>query len=49
MEKTYFVQPRITKNDAGSYNFDWDVEVADDDDFDIQDCEDYERSEDDGT
>jgi len=43
MEKTYFVQPRITKTDSGSYNFDYDIEVADDDDFDIQDCEDYDE------
>ena len=50
MEKTYFVQPRITKTDAGSYNFDYDIEVADDDDFDIQDCEDYDqKGEDNGT
>jgi hypothetical protein len=43
MEKTYFVQPRITKTDRDSYIFDYDIEVADDDDFDIQDCEDYDE------
>lgn len=49
-DPTYICKPRITRDDSGTYNFDYDIEVADDDDFDIQDCEDYEqKGEDNGT
>ena len=50
MEQTLIFQSRIVRDDNDVYHFGYDIEVSDDDDFDIQDCEDYdERSEDDGT
>ena len=52
-EPTYICKPTVTKY-CGVFCFGYDVEVADDDDYDIQDCPDYgepwnrQKGEDDG-
>ena len=39
---TLIFNSAITKDEEGIYHFDYDIDVADDDDFDIQECEDYD-------
>ena len=44
-DPTYICKSRVTRDESGTYNFGYDIEVAEDDDFDIQDCEDYDKKE----